>query len=498
MRPGIGTGYAGAVAELTRASRGTYRGPQVPPAELGERLGALSGLDTGEIRTQLAAAAGETDTRPMRGLHGVLIQLLKHFGIGLLMHGLSELGQNWFTQKDDADKVVEAGEEACRVIDEVEDGSDSAMESIVGQLVASVRGIAAQLGLIDPVEQPGEFLACVSAGEGLIDEAAACLMDLCEGRDEAVRGCLEELTGQVEDACSEPCEAERNGAVVPGACPPEGSSGGGSGGSSGGSSGTGGGATVEAAGDSDGKNYKGDGSGESSSDTEIEDCEEEKITTTSTKPVPPTEDCVDEPADKPVTEKVVHAETEKTDKTTDKETGEHECPPEENVEEECPPEEEPVTPATAECPQPGGHESVLGVGIGLAVVGLVIGAVAECIESSGVLECPVPEPAPEPEPECPEPEPEPKPEPEPEPAPKPEPEVPLDQVPEPEPPPKKLAAAGIAPGADAAPAPAPAPEPAPAPAAEAPAPAPAPPAPEPPADAPAPVPASETRKAGPW
>ena len=465
MRPGIGTGYAGAVAELTRASRGTYRGPQVPPAELGERLGALSGLDTGEIRTQLAAAAGETDTRPMRGLHGVLIQLLKHFGIGLLMHGLSELGQSWFTQKDDADKVVEAGEEACRVIDEVEDGSDSAMESIVGQLVASVRGIAAQLGLIDPVEQPGEFLACVSAGEGLIDEAAACLMDLCEGRDEAVRGCLEELTGQVEDACSEPCEAERNGAVVPGACPPEGSSGGGSGGSSGGSSGTGGGAAVEAAGDSDGKNYKGDGSGESSSDTEIEDCEEEKTTTTSTKPVPPTEDCVDEPADKPVTEKVVHAETEKTDKTTDKETGEHECPP----------EEEPVTPATAECPQPGGHESVLGVGIGLAVVGLVIGAVAECIESSGVLECPVPEPAPEPEPECPEPEPEPKPEPEPEPAPKPEPEVPLDQVPEPEPPPKKLAAAGIAPGADAAPAPAPAPEP-----------------------APAPVPASETRKAGPW
>ena len=467
MRPGIGTGYAGAVAELTRASRGTYRGPQVPPAELGERLGALSGLDTGEIRTQLAAAAGETDTRPMRGLHGVLIQLLKHFGIGLLMHGLSELGQSWFTQKDDADKVVEAGEEACRVIDEVEDGSDSAMESIVGQLVASVRGIAAQLGLIDPVEQPGEFLACVSAGEGLIDEAAACLMDLCEGRDEAVRGCLEELTGQVEDACSEPCEAERNGAVVPGACPPEGSSGGGSGGSSGGSSGTGGGAAVEAAGDSDGKNYKGDGSGESSSDTEIEDCEEEKTTTTSTKPVPPTEDCVDEPADKPVTEKVVHAETEKTDKTTDKETGEHECPP----------EEEPVTPATAECPQPGGHESVLGVGIGLAVVGLVIGAVAECIESSGVLECPVPEPAPEPEPECPEPEPEPKPEPEPEPAPKPEPEVPLDQVPEPEPPPKKLAAAGIAPGAGAASAPAPAP------------------APEP---APAPVPASETRKAGPW
>lgn len=350
--------------------------------------------------------------------------MLLEFGAGVLGALVGDRAGGWFGQKDRADRVASEGYEACAAIDQVEHDCARGSEGVVGKLESGVRWIVDKLFGLDPARQREEFDACVAAGSSMIDEAAGCLGEIADGRDEAIRGCYEELLRRLDEACV-PCDvAQPTGTAQ----------------SSSSASSVG----VDCAVPADTLPASA-ASGVAAAGVQASgvDCAPEW----QSKPKPGAAlECPPEPQPKPKPGS--------------------ECPPEPQPgpapEADCPPEPGPHPgPAPVSCPpEAAACAGMIAAGIGIAVLGFIVEAGLGCIvEQSDPLpvpECP-PEPEPQlqpgpaPEPDCsPEPAPQPDPAPEPPPTGKPGPEVPLDQVPEPEPPPKKVAAvANAAPPSEA-------------------------------------------------
>lgn len=208
-------GYAQAVAALSHAAGGSYRGPRVSPGVLAEAAAATEGLDTRAIRGGLRAAAGSASVDVMRGR---AVPLIVHFLIELAAGVLSSLvvskANDWFAQKDGADRVADEGEEACAAIEQVDCECTKATDNVQGRLQGELGGVLTRLHTLDPGRQRNAFDACVASGAAMIDSAGSCLEELLRSRDEAIGGCLDELICRVEAVCGSSEQSCGGGAAV--------------------------------------------------------------------------------------------------------------------------------------------------------------------------------------------------------------------------------------------------------------------------------------------
>lgn len=405
--------YRGAERMLVGASRGHYRGASVAPAAVAQALGSTSGLQPEQLATHTrAAVTGSTALRMRGGLVGTALELVAEIALGEVFERLGDAAVDWFDNRDSSEELVDAADDAADALNDITDVSDSACTEILVALQAVISQLCAFLARVDPLEHPGIFAECIAAGSELINAAGTNILELCDDRDAAVAGCLDEFLARGRVVCEEP--APRSAPAVAGA-----------GAAAAAGAAAGAGAAAEPA-------------------PPPKKLMETPTTPQSAAPVEPAEPV--EPAPPP--KKPVEPAAPPEPPAPPKKPAEVPTTPQTVTPPEAEPEPEPVPePVVEECPSAGGDDfcgvlGVVGLGVLLVGVAMLVEALAD-FEMPQLPEVPAPEIPPAPEPE-------PAPAPEPAPEPPPPPKQNLADVPEPPPPPKKI---------DTVPAPQPAPSP---------------------------------------
>ncbi|RNE48848.1 hypothetical protein [Corynebacterium alimapuense] len=202
-------GYRGAVELLRQASRGSYRGPMVPAAELMERVMATDGLDPGALLEQTRLAAGSSDSTSMRGgIFQQVTEFISQAALGEILGRLSDTVRDFFDNREQSQELEHSAESAGEALTDIEEVSETGIDEIVLALRAVIEQLSGFLGSLDPAEYPHEFAECVASGADLIDSAGAGIIGCCQDRDEAVAGCLNELLDRGNAVC------ESNGSYV--------------------------------------------------------------------------------------------------------------------------------------------------------------------------------------------------------------------------------------------------------------------------------------------
>ncbi|MBC3185998.1 hypothetical protein H7347_05325 [Corynebacterium sp. zg-331] len=197
--------YGDAVAELRAAARGRYAGPAMAVGELHRTVDGIAGLNPQEISHHMTLAVGATDTAGLsKGWLGGLLQLLKHLALGVIGDVVAEGIQGWWKNRGEAKDLDECTVPAADALNDIARTSDTAVTEILAALTQSVSVLSEHLRCVDPQASPEHhesFHCALGAAATLVDQAAQNITQVCQERDQAVRGCMEELERRAVVVC---------------------------------------------------------------------------------------------------------------------------------------------------------------------------------------------------------------------------------------------------------------------------------------------------------
>lgn len=212
--PLAAVGYRGIVQMLAGASRGSYRGPAIPVDTLAQAVSSTEGLDPGTLVEHTRAAAGTAGTSGVRGeLMDSLFTFLSQAAFGEILGRVADNVSDWFTHREESDRLTEDAEDAGEALQDIEDVADTGIEETLFALRAVITQLCAFLKQIDPAVHPREFTECVAAGADLIDSAGSTILDCCSDRDTAVTACLDEFLARGNNVCEKPASCARTDVV---------------------------------------------------------------------------------------------------------------------------------------------------------------------------------------------------------------------------------------------------------------------------------------------
>ncbi|WP_080793510.1 hypothetical protein [Corynebacterium pacaense] len=194
--------YREAVALLTAAGRGLYRGPAVSPDALDEAYLSVQDLDTAQLRIGGRAASGDSDGTGVGGLAGMARELLYSVAGGTIAGVLWDIASDWLGNREDVRGIEDATGKAADAIDSTVEETSTGIEKMMGELLEVVRMIAEMLENTDPEEDPGFFSDCVCQGAELIDSGAEMAREVCVERDRAIRDCYDRLIEHGRQVCA--------------------------------------------------------------------------------------------------------------------------------------------------------------------------------------------------------------------------------------------------------------------------------------------------------
>ncbi|MFV8394708.1 hypothetical protein [Corynebacterium hindlerae] len=214
--------YDEAVEALRVAAGADWNGPAHSSDKVAEALNSTEGIDTNELRqkqTDITSGGRATGVKNGRVLPQIGVMLVGIIG-GAIAETLISKAWDWIASDEKAEEFGEDTTKAADRLDDVEKTTGECAEKLCSETKSTVSQLCSLLRMINKEKHPEEYRAVLSAADSLINQCGSGVMGLAAERDTCVSDIYNQLIQRGSEICGEEIQPIPLACEQPVECPP--------------------------------------------------------------------------------------------------------------------------------------------------------------------------------------------------------------------------------------------------------------------------------------
>ncbi|QMV86088.1 hypothetical protein HW450_05065 [Corynebacterium hindlerae] len=214
--------YDEAIESLRVAAGADWNGPAHSSDKVAEALNSTAGIDTNELRkkqTDITSGGRATGVKNGRVLPQIGAMLVGIIG-GAITETLISKAWDWIASDEKAEEFGEDTTKAADRLDDVEKTTGECAEKLCSETKSTVSQLCSLLRMINKEKHPREYRAVLSAADSLINQCGSGVIGIAAERDTCVSDIYNQLIQRGSEICGEDIQPVPLACEQPVECPP--------------------------------------------------------------------------------------------------------------------------------------------------------------------------------------------------------------------------------------------------------------------------------------